>query len=412
MQCSYTSHVVIVGGGLVGSSLALALAEDLSLQITLIDRAPAPQIIHPDDDFDPRAIALNLASKRLLQSLNVWNSIEQQRYCNYQKMHVWEFDGTGILDFSSELTEFAFEQTLGTIVENKVICGALWEQLQQNQYIRLLPEVDVEQVNASESTSGVLLQLSNGEVLQANLLCIADGGQSKLREQLKFPIRQFDCYQTAIACSVKLQQSHHNTAWQRFLPTGPVALLPLPAHSMMHNSEGHLCSVVWSMDNSHLLLDELSNSPNGSEVLAKALSQALDYRFGAIEILGNYYQFPLSQIQVTQYYINGAVLVGDSAHSIHPLAGQGGNIGLADVKVLAHVLAERKHLSVGDTRLLRRYQRQRQPANWAMGFSMDALRRIYGSHWQGLRLLRNTGINLINQSSLGKHLIRNYAMHG
>lgn len=394
------NRIAIVGGGIVGASLALALSTDKQLSISFIDAGSIPQSIDGDSDFDPRCIALNQCSIDLLTELNVWPAIVNQRYCEYHSMHVWEYEGTGVLDFEDNSKE-----AIGTIVENKVLCAALWQQLATKENITILAETEAVECRNNE---GVTLVLNNNQTIRATLLCIADGTQSHLRQQLKFATQGFDCPQSAMAFTVQIEQSHQYAAWQRFLPTGPVAFLPLPPHPSYRDSEGKLCSVVWSIDNEQI--DDYTVLSDSD--FATKLAQAIDYRFGELSVVGQRFCFPLSQQQASEYIKDNTVLVGDCAHSIHPLAGQGANLGLADVIALSQVIQQRQGLAINDSRLLRRYVRQRQLANWTMGGIMDVLRRIYGSNNPQIRLLRNSGMNLINSSPRGKQFLASHARYG
>lgn len=393
--------VAIVGGGLVGAALACALAADKRLSIAVIDSLKSPlEPIVDTHRFDSRIIALNDSSKAFLQQLDAWQFIP--RYSDYNTMVVWDSQGSGELNFSSRDYRIS---ALGSLVENSLMRAALWKRMRQLPSIKLLANTQVKRVHTASGGRPPILSLARQasnepSLLQGQLLCIADGGSSSLSQQLGFPKQVFDCPQSAIVTTVETELPHQDTAWQRFLPTGPLALLPLPDLDSLRLKPKHLCSIVWSLDNDQLKpVYRLSGDD-----FSRRLTEAFDNRLGYLRETGDRYRFPLRQQQATQYVKPYIALLGDCAHSIHPLAGQGANLGLQDARVLADTLASRQQLPLGSLPLLRRYQRQCQASNFIMGLTIDGIRRLFSTSNMTTRYLRNFGLNNVQNCGALKKL--------
>jgi len=249
--------------------------------------------------------------------------------------------------------------------------------------------------------SQVVLALAGGDTLRSKLVVAADGALSPLREALGFRTREWDYGHRAIVATVQLERAHAATAWQRFLPTGPLALLPLPDG----DDGSHRCSIVWSIEEAQaeelLALDEAG--------FCAALGAASEYRLGAVLASTRRLAFPLRQRHAVDYIAPGVALVADAAHTIHPLAGQGINLGLADVEVLAaEVLrAAERGLDPGRLDVLRRYQRERKGDNLLMMAAMEGFKRLFGARALPVRWLRNSGLRLVDGAvPLKRELIR------
>lgn len=378
-----TFDVLVVGAGIAGSALAVALSGQ-GLCIALVEARALPADPAPPDPglagFDVRVSALTPRSVDLLERLTAWPAIENHRACPYRHMTVWDAEGTGRIDFDS--AELGLP-ALGTLVENSAVTAALAGCVRRAPDIEVLAPRRVE--HAQRTADGVLVTLDDGLHCAAALTVGADGALSPLRERLGFATREWSYGQRAIVATVETARYHADTAWQRFLPTGPLALLPLP------DSAGrHYCSIVWSLDEDAV---EPVLALTDDEFCA-ALGQAAEHCLGDILASSPRAAFPLRQRHAINYVESGVALVADAAHTIHPLAGQGINLGLADVEELARVVLEARQrgLPVGALSQLQRYQRRRKGDNLAMMAAMDGFRHLFGSRLLPLRWLRNAGL--------------------
>jgi len=316
------AQLVVVGAGMVGSALALAMA-DSGLDIVLIDGAALePSAFDAQAPFEPRVSALSLASQRILQRLGAWDGVLARRASPYAEMHVWDGAGTGEIHFSAASVQ---AEVLGHIVENRVVQDALLERLQSTGVERI-GQVRVEQLR--RSGDGWLLSLADGRELRTPMLVAADGANSLVRRLTGCATREWDYLHHAIVTSVRCEKPHRRAAWQRFTDQGPLAFLPLA-------SEGeHECSIVWSLPPARaeqiMALDDAA--------FCAALGEAFEQRLGRIESADPRLCIPLRQRHAKRYVQQGLALIGDAAHVIHPLAGQCVNPGFLDAAVLAEEL--------------------------------------------------------------------------
>lgn len=394
--------IVIVGAGIAGSALALALAGQ-GLRCAVVEARPlAPAELPQAYDvqhFDARVSALTPRSRRFLERLDAWQAIERYRYCPYDHMTVWDAQGTGAIEFDCGDVDAA---ALGYIVENRVIVNALLEQVASCRDIELIAEAALAACQREEDES-LRIELEDGGVLGADLLIAADGALSRVRELMGFRTREWDYGHRAIVATVETQESHQNTAWQRFMSSGPLALLPLPG------ADGrHYCSIVWSAQEEPA--QELLQL--GDSDFCRALSQASEQRLGDVVAASARFAFPLRQRHATDYVQPGIALVGDAAHTIHPLAGQGVNLGLQDVAVLSEEisLALAQGVNPGQIQMLRRYQRRRKGENLLMMGAMDGFKRLFEEPSLPVRWLRNTGMRNVNQMLPLKRQLMRHAM--
>lgn len=405
-QDNYQEYdVVIVGAGMAGASLALDLArssQSASLSIALVD-AQADTQTYTGHQFDPRVIALTESSRRWLDGMGVWHRIQEARLCGYQRMSVWDAEGTGQVEFDASA---AGSDVLGHIVENSLIQGVLAEALSEHpdQITRLQP-CKVEDLWLDESQP--CLQLDNRERLTAPLVVGADGAQSQIRRLAGLQTREWDYGHSAIVCTVRHQLSHQFTAWQRFLETGPLAFLPL-FDPCLGDLEDRYCSIVWSLTPDEK--DELMALDDQS--FQTRLGAAFEHRLGAIEKVSKRFSFPLRQRHAVDYVSRGIALVGDAAHTIHPLAGQGANLGFADVEVLSSEVKRglSRGLSVSEPSLLRRYQRSRKADNLTMMATMEGFKRLFEADNGLIRLARNSGLKQVQSLPALKNQIIRRAM--
>ena len=394
-----TFDIVIVGAGLVGASLACAIAQESNaqdLRIALIEAGGDAQ--HFDGEhFDPRVVALTQASQNLLAKIGVWSQVLQTRACAYRDMHVWDGEGTADIHFNCADVR---ENHLGHSVENSVIVTALRKKIAEHAQINLIQPTKI--VNLLRKDT-VHIELDNGEQLCTNLLIAADGAQSKVRELAEFETREWDYGHKAIVTTVQTELPHRATAWQRFMRTGPLAFLPLSTIN-----QKHFCSIVWSAETE--LADELMQL-NDIEFCAR-LGFAFEHKLGKIIHAAERFAIPLRQRHAKTYIQPNIVLVGDAAHNIHPLAGQGVNLGLLDVISLAQEIqrALDRKIPLSDFSILRRYQRQRLAGNLIMMSAMEAFKRLFGSQSLMLTWLRNAGIRQLNSLTELKKIIVKAAM--
>lgn len=391
------ADLIIVGAGMVGSTLALAL-KDSGLNILLVDGSPlsvAP--FKPAQAFEPRVSALSIASQRILERVNAWPGITQRRASPYRDMHVWDGSGTGKIHFSASSVH---AEVLGHIVENRVVQDALLEQL-HNSDIGLLAHSRVEQLR--HSGDGWLLKLDDGNEIRSPLVIAADGANSAVRRLAGCATREWDYRHHAIVTSIRCEKPHQETAWQRFTDQGPLALLPL-----QHSDGKHWCSIVWSVPKEQaeqiMALDDAA--------FRAALGQACEHRLGAIEHADQRYSIPLRQRHAKRYIEPGLALIGDAAHTIHPLAGQGVNLGFLDAAVLAEVLlnALQRGENIASERVLSRFERRRMPHNLAMMAAMEGFQHVFQADDLAVRWLRNSGLKLVDNLSEAKALFIRQAL--
>lgn len=391
------ADLIIVGAGMVGSALALAL-EHSGLDILVVDGGPLS--IKPfvaDAAFEPRVSALSAASQRILERLDVWPGIAARRASAYCDMQVWDGSGTGSVHFSAASVH---AETLGHIVENRVVQDALLERLHDSR-LGLLGNARLEQLR--RSGDGWLLKLADGRELRSSLLVAADGANSAVRRLAGCATREWDYLHHAIVTSVRCARPHQATAWQRFTDDGPLAFLPL-----RRGDDEHWCSIVWSAVPAEaarlMALDD--------EAFRHELGKAFEWRLGEVSQVDPRLCIPLRQRHAKRYVESGLALIGDAAHSIHPLAGQGVNLGFLDAAVLAEVLLhalERGEQS-NDVRVLSRYERRRMPHNLAMMAAMEGFERLFQADPLPLRWLRNSGLNWVDDLPEAKALFVRQAL--
>ncbi len=378
----------------MGATLALALSRSEladKWRIVLLDAGPAKidaELTH----WDSRVVALSQRSIALLDRLGIWS--ELNRFADYQAMRVWDEDGTGSLEFSAGQIG---ESRLGAIVENSVLLAAVNRKLSCVSNIEQRRGLKLEHLDRSPNQPFARLQLSDASSLEAGLVVGADGALSRLRSLAGFEMREWDYGHSAIVCTVETQLSHQHCCWQRFSEDGPLAFLPLDSSDGRHRS-----AIVWSQQ--HTKAQQLM-ALNESQ-FSSALESSIEKRLGELISCGERQLIALRQRSVKHYWQQGCVLIGDAAHTIHPLAGQGVNLGFYDVEVLAAELqrAASRDLPACETATLRRFARQRQPHNLAVMAMMEAFKRAFGSADPAVRLLRNRALSAVNNQVLLKQI--------
>lgn len=366
--------VVIVGGGMVGAALACCLA-DTDLRVAVIE-SQVPQAFDASQGHDLRVSALSIASKNILTAAGAWDGIVARRLCPFKRMRVWESAG----DTTFNCDDIGYS-ALGFIVENRIVQLALLERLAAIDNVTLLMPVSIQRIDYNGDDSQ--LELSNGQTLSCRLLVAADGAQSRVRQTLGMGVTSWDYQQHALVLYVETEAGQQDITWQRFVSTGPQAFLPL---------DGHYGSIVWYHQPDEVR--RLQQLP--LDALKAELLQAFPACLGGIKQVLGVASFPLKRQHAQQYVKAGVALVGDAAHTINPLAGQGVNIGFLDAAALAEVIinAQQQGKNIGDLTVLKRYERMRRHENLKMMTLMDVFYHGFSNDWLPVKVLRNLGLGL------------------
>ncbi len=350
------ADICIIGGSLVGLTLANALA-DSHWTIAVIDQQPAPEANFSPVSYDLRVSAINHAAVAIFQSFNLWETIQQWRVSPFQQMYVWDAQSSAKIEF--DCTEVS-QPYLGHIVEHSVMKQALWSRLQSYENVQLFYATG----------------LTNLGDLKTRLLVGADGANSWVAQQTGLTAKTRSYQQSALVTTVRCQQGYRQTAWQRFLATGPVALLPL--------ADPQLASLVWSTTPEQAQQLQKMEVIDFNQQLTAAFEgslASLGMTLGEMEAIDQRLVFSLQESHAINYVKPGVALIGDAAHTLHPLAGQGVNLGLLDATCLAQVLQEaaQKGRDFAHILNLRRYERWRKGENTLMIKAMEGFRRCFAS---------------------------------
>jgi len=380
--------VAVVGGGVVGAAAALALSRQ-GFGVTLVEKGKAPPPFDPKH-YDARVYALSPGTARFLQGCGVWSEVMARRASPYTRMQVWE--GTPLQSLNFDAAELAVPE-LGHIVEDSLLRATLWSALGN-------AAVTGVQVKHLALESGrARLQLSNGEMLGAELVVAAEGADSPLRESAGIEVGGWSYPQRSIVANVTTERPHRGVAYQRFMHGGPLAFLPL--------ADGR-SSIVWSTDTAEA--DELMALDDAE--FRERLGVAFQKHLGAITAADKRFAFPLRLLHAQNYVAPGVALVGDAAHVIHPMAGQGLNLGLADVEALVAVVsdARKQKKPIGSLRVLQRYERQRKAGNVEALALVDGLHRLFRLRAPELGGLRELGMSLVGRAGMVKTALAKRAM--
>lgn len=386
-------QAIIVGGGMVGLSCAKGLS-DCGIDVAIIEKN-IPDLEFENKKSDLRVSAINRASEHLLEDLGVWQAISQMPITAYDQMRVWDENSSGMITMQAgELGE----RELGFIIENRIIIKALWQSLKESNVIIFAPNY-IKSLDKNNQAQWKIT-LDDDTSIQADLLIGADGARSWLREKLDFKLKQKPYNQHGVVAEIKTDRMHQQTAYQRFLKTGPLAFLPLVKNDH--------CSIVWSttpeLAKHYLEIDEKSFNDE--------LSKSFEFYLGHCEVQSKRVQFPLVEQHVEDYVKEGVVLIGDAAHVIHPLAGQGVNQGFRDVEVLVNVLKEahQKGRLLSNLSLLKEYERQRRWHNQLLIWAMQAFKTGFSNQSKILSFIRGKGLNFVDQKKLLKRFFMMQAM--
>lgn len=384
--------IVVIGGGLVGASLLAAL-KDSGLKLAMIEaRTPAP--LPADESWDGRVYAISPGSMEFLRTLGVWQQLDSARITPVHEMQVYGDDPAARIDFS------AYESgvpELACIVENRQLQHAVWGRLTDEKNVKIF--CPAQYVSLAWHESYAELTLSDGTVLQTTLLVGADGINSRVREQVGIATRHHSYYQTGVVANFETERAHRHIAFQWFLRDGILALLSLP---------GKRVSMVWSVNTAHA--DRLRGLSD--EALSECVAQAAGHVLGKIRLITSPLGFPLNFVHVESLVKPRLALIGDAAHGIHPLAGQGVNLGLRDVRELAGVLLQLDGIGdCGEYHLLRYYERSRKEDILAMEWVTDGLQKLFSSDHATLIRARNLGLGIANRLPLLKNRLMQHALN-
>lgn len=383
--------VVVVGGGLVGAAFVLAL-EGSGLRIALVEAGQVPSLPQ-DESWDSRIYAISPGNATFLSRLNVWQALDPARITSIEEMRIWGDDAEAELDFSAYE---AGAESLGYIIESRLMQAGLWQRLQSMADLSCFNSVGCAGLEMRDDAA--LLTLADGQILSARLIVGADGAGSWVRSHAGLRVETSDYRQLGVVANFATNRPHGNIARQWFRDDGILAWLPLP---------GNRISMVWSTTALHSR-KLLALTP---AELAVEVAQAGHMALGEFEMLTPAAAFPLRLQNAESMAVPRLALIGDAAHLVHPLAGQGVNLGFHDAECLARMLCARgMQADVGDYGLLRRFERARQMDIRAMQVMTDSLHTLFSSEWPGLGALRNWGMKFTNRQQWLKRRLMAHAM--
>ena len=371
---------------MIGACTALALAGK-GFRVAVVEAASPPDRIEsPNESYDLRVSAISPYSRGILQRLGVWQQLDEERVCYYEQMQIWHQHGQASVAFDA--VDLA-RSNLGAIVENRLLQQTLYQICERESRIEWFMPDHIETL-LENHPRGVELRLNSGLCLTAGLLLAADGRNSSTRSLAGIDVQHGQYGQTAIVANVETENSHRYTAWQRFLSTGPLAFLPLA------NGQS---SIVWSCDNE--FATQLASATD--EEFCDALGEAFEFKLGRVRSCSARMSFPLGWHHCQHWLKDRVLLIGDAAHGVHPLAGQGVNLGFSDVEVLTQLLGDRSDDI--QQKQLRRYERQRKSETWVAGNSFGALKWIYGLDQKWVTRLRDLGMRVVDETPWFKRVL-------
>ncbi|XP_076666293.1 ubiquinone biosynthesis protein COQ6, mitochondrial [Andrena cerasifolii] len=422
--------VIITGGGMIGTTLACAIANNRRLECkSILLLEGGKKLEYKPEQYSNRVVALNPQTRMLLSSIGAWQHIEAARYCAVRKMQVWDASSDAMIEFN----EGNLANEIAYVVENDLLLHAVNKQLEEKENVNVIYASEVENIKLPKTQGdNAEVQLQNGNKYKTKLLIGADGVNSLVRQAMNTQYVKWNYNQLGVVATLKLSEPTENTvAWQRFLPTGPIALLPLT---------DSLSSLVWSLpvEEARRLLkvseEEFVDRINDAlwkvypktgivETGMRGLQQVLEslsLQTGVMRQLqpsvsaiieGSRAAFPLQFGHSVSYVRTGTVLIGDAAHRVHPLAGQGVNLGFGDITILVQLLAEAviNGAFLGDMMYLKKYETLRQRYNVPTMLAIDALHRLYQGTATPVVLARSLGLQLTNALPMIKKALIEHA---
>lgn len=395
-DCSTDYDVVIVGGGMVGSMLAAALATQGALKIAVLEhQEPEPFVPGSSPAHDIRVSALSIATQRMLEKVGAWQGILDRRACPYRQMLVWDGETGGRTHFSAR--DIGAPE-LGHIVENRVLQVALLDVIRSADTVDYRCPVSLNSYQCN--VEHISCELSEGQgVITTRLLVGADGARSTVRTLAGIDMDRSPYPHHALVATVATEIAQQDITWQRFKPTGPQAMLPLT---------GHHASMVWY----HTAEEVQRLMALGDAEFIAALQTAFPAELGGIRAVMERSSFPIMKAHAHHYVAERVALIGDAAHTVHPLAGQGVNLGMLDAAALAQVLLEAVEAGrdVGSRRALRRYERWRRGENTVMISILDGFYHAFKPQPTLVQNVRSAALNLADRAGPAKSLVMRYAM--
>ncbi len=378
--------IVIIGGGIVGATAALLLAKNPTLSIAILDAQ--------SNALTSRVSAFSLASETIFKKINAWQNIRAESISPYTHMHVFEEKNQAKIDFDcSDIHENA----LGYIIEDHAVRNALHKTFSEHENIHFIHPVKL--ISLEEKKDCIEIHADDNKTFSGKLVIGADGANSWVRAQTKIDLQTFDYDHTAIVATVKTEKSHEKTAWQRFLLQGPLAFLPL--------THPHTSSIVWSMppDQAKKLL-ALDNAS-----FQTILSESFENKLGKVTEISERAAFPLQMRHVKNYIKPRIALIGDAAHTIHPMAGLGVNMGIQDARILSQIIFENieKNRDFSSMHNLRRFERACRYQNAILLKSIELLHYGFTSDKTLVQTLRSFGLNFTDRVSFLKNFFASYA---
>ena len=399
--------LIIIGGGLVGASLACAL-EKSSLRIAIVEAFP----FKTDDSeyqpaFDARSVALSYTSKQVFDGMGLWSSINKLGVAAIKKIHISDRGHAGITRLSAEDENV---DALGYVVETRVIGKALFDRLKKQKNVTLIAPAKLKNFDLSSDIASATIEVTNDDnlveskVLTTKLLVAADGDDSFVRRLSGVRIKQRNYEQSAVIANIATDQPHHNQAFERFTDSGPLALLPMAATE----NEDNRYSLVWTINSS----EQEDMMIWSDEIFLEKLKARFGERAGQFTGVSARHVYPLSLMRAKEHVRERLAIIGNAAHTLHPVAGQGFNLGLRDVAALSQVIidAERENKDIGLLDNLNIYADWRKRDHIQTAMATDSLVRVFSNNFLPLAALRNLGLVVVDLVPPLKKVFARHAM--